>query len=218
MYSGFFAIVIFIVAVGAVYLGARLLAKTTWILGWLRGMVGLSLIALAVLITLVGLDLFSYKQLLDEKPLLTISFEKQGEQAFEAKVDFVDNGQEQSFVIKGDQWQVDARIIRWLGLFQVLGAKPGYRLDRISGRYYSLEDERREKRSVYQLSESEYGLDMWHFLRENGRYVPIVDAVYGSATYLPMEHGAIFQISLSSNGLTAKPLNSIADGAINRWQ
>src|SRR5690625_5714508 len=52
------------------------------------------------------------------------------------------DGTEQEFDLRGDQWQLDARIIKWQGFVAAMGVKPGYRLDRISGRYYTLEDER----------------------------------------------------------------------------
>lgn len=213
-----FASISLLLAVVAFYFGARILGRFKWILGWLRGMAGLALIAIAVFLALAGLDLLSYKQILKDKPLLTISFEKQEEQVFQATLLFIESNEEQSFEVQGDQWQVDARIIRWKGFFQMLGAKPGYRLDRLSGRYYSLEDERRKKRSAHELSTSKTGLDMWALVHENSGFVPLLDAVYGSATYLPMEDGAIYQISLSASGLVATPMNAIAEKAISRWR
>jgi len=217
LFSAFAGITI-IIALVAVYLAVKILAKSTWILGFLRGFSGLLMISISVLMVLVGLDLFSYKQLQKDKPILTISFEKKDDQHFESTLLYIEQGNEQKHELYGDQWQIDARMIRWRGLFELFGAKPGYRLDRLNGRYYSLEDERRKPRSAHQLQESEFGLDFWSWAQENGRFMPLVDAIYGSATYLPMEHGAIYQISLSASGLTAKPLNPIAESAISRWQ
>src|SRR5690625_7570671 len=57
------------------------------------------------------------------------------------------DGTEQEFDLRGDQWQLDARIIKWQGFVAAMGVKPGYRLDRISGRYYTLEDERSAERT-----------------------------------------------------------------------
>lgn len=213
-----FASISIVLAAIVLYIAVRVLAKFSWILGFLRGAFGLLLLAGAVLLVLAGVDLLSYKQLMVEKPILTISFVEKEPQHFESTVVFIEEGTEGVYELHGDQWQVDARVIRWLGMFRLFGAEPGYRLDRLSGRYYSLEDERRKTRTVHQLFESEYGLDMWQWVHENGRFLPIIDAVYGSATYLPMEDGAIFQVSLSANGLIAKPLNPTAVGAVNRWR
>jgi hypothetical protein len=48
--------------------------------------------------------------------------------------------------------------------------------------------------------------------------MPIIDAVYGSATYLPMADGALYEVSLSHTGLLARPLNASAEEAINTWR
>ncbi|MFL0802798.1 MAG: hypothetical protein K6L81_03710 [Agarilytica sp.] len=209
--------VLILLAMLLVFYGGRILASFNWILGWVRGMAGLSLIALSLLLVFVGLDLFTYKQILSDKPILTISFQKQKEQHFKTTISYIEEGFEEHYEIYGEQWQVDARVIRWRGIMASFGAKPGYRLDRLSGRYYSLEDERRKQRSVHQLDQSEYGLDMWKWVQENG-FLPIFDAIYGSATFLPMEDGAIYQVSLSASGLVSTPLNSIAKEAVNQWQ
>lgn len=218
MFFGAFAIISFFVAIVAIYLGGKLLIKSGWIVGWVRGCVGLCLIFASAVMVLAALDVLSYKQLAVEKPVATVSFEKTNEQEFQAALVLVEEGVESEFQIFGDQWQIDARVIRWQGVFKIFGTQPVYRLDRLSGRYYSLEDERRKERSAHQLDASEYGFDMWHWLKENGQLLPWMQAVYGSATYLPMEDGAIYEVSLTSSGLAAKPLNKIAEGAISRWQ
>jgi hypothetical protein len=44
-----------------------------------------------------------------------------------------------------------------------------------------------------------------------------VDAVYGSATFLPMADKAAYAISASQTGLIARPLNEAARNAISGW-
>lgn len=210
--------ILILFAILFIFYGVRTLAKFSWFFGWLRGMFGLSLVALAVLFVFVGLDLTSYEKILTDKPILTVSFVKQQDQLYTGTVVSIEEGGENNYEVHGDQWQIDARVIRWRGMFQMFGMKPGYRLDRITGRYYSLEDERRKPRSMHQLAQSEYGLDMWRWVQENGRLIPIFEAVYGSATYLPMADGAIYQVSLSASGLVAKPLNRVAEQAVNQWK
>lgn len=205
-------------ALVAIFFGGRILAKFSWIFGWIRGMSGMALIGLAILLVFIGLDLTSYKQILSDKPILTVSFEKTDDQRYQSTVSYIEQGESDNFEIYGEQWQIDARVIRWRGIIAMFGTKPGYRLDRLSGRYYSLEDERRKKRSVHQLDQSEYGLDMWKWVQEHGSFLPIFDAVYGSATYLPMADGAIYQVSLSATGLVSTPLNQIAKDAVGQWQ
>ncbi|WP_339615171.1 cation/multidrug efflux pump [uncultured Gilvimarinus sp.] len=199
------------------YSAAKLLFKDSWVLGWLRGMFGLALLGLAVLFAFVALDIFSYRQIQKEHMVATLSFEKVKDALFNVTV-ADEEGNEQKYQIAGDQWQLDARIIKWTGIVANWGVKPGYRLDRLSGRYYSLEQERNADRTVYSFHESRYGVDVWRWLREGRDALPIVDAVYGSATYLPMADGALFEVSLSGTGLVTRPMNDSAREAVGAWR
>ena len=209
--------IIVIIALIAVLAAARLLLKGSWFFGWLRGMVGVLLLGLAAILALSALDVYSYKQLSREQPVANLSFTKLDSQHFQ--VSLVDSsGVEQLHELNGDLWQLDARIIKWDRSLAAIGLTAGYRLDRLSGRYYSLEKEHTEPRTVYQLSNSKNVLDIWSWLREYGNNLAIVDASYGSATYLPMEDGALFSVSLSSTGLLARPLNERARMAVADWE
>lgn len=217
MFYYFIAAVITVCALIAVYLAIKLLTNAQWILGWLKGMAGLSLLFVGVLLVLVAFDFIGYKQVLNDKPLATISFERLGAQSYRAIL-VESDGRERRFDLSGDQWQLDARIVRWSNFIAAWGAKPAYRLDRLGGRYFSLEKERQNNRSVFSLmDESAMVVDVWPVLLESSHWLPI-DAQYGSATYLPMEDGALYTVSLSASGLVAKPLNERAQEAVNRWQ
>lgn len=210
---------VFIVLVGLalVYAALRLLARRNWLMGFLRGFVGLGLLVVALSLGLIAFDLFSYRQLAREEPVATLSFERLGTQYFEATLVHSD-GREDTFELRGDQWQMDARIIRWRGPLGGLGIKPGYRLDRISGRYYTLSEERGAERTVYALEQTGWGPDIWAWANTHPAWLPIVDARYGSATFVPMADKALFQVSLSSSGLVARPLNDPARQAISFWE
>ena len=45
----------------------------------------------------------------------------------------------------------------------------------------------------------------------------MVDATYGSAVFLPMNDAARYSISISRNGLVARPDNAIAREAVSNW-
>jgi len=47
--------------------------------------------------------------------------------------------------------------------------------------------------------------------------MPGVDAHYGTATYLPMAHGAIFEVTMTRTGLIARPVNEAAREAVGDW-
>ncbi|WP_237068250.1 cation/multidrug efflux pump [Microbulbifer guangxiensis] len=210
----------FLIAVLAlllVFWGGRVLVGGNWLLGFIRGSVGLILLGAALLIVLVAADVYSYRNLAEEHSVGTLSFRKLDEQHFEAK--FADDaGVAQTFELRGDQWQLDARLLKWKGPLARWGIQPAYRLDRVSGRYLTLQDERNQERTVHQLNGSNYGVDVWASLRDVSKRLPFVDAVYGSATFLPMEDGAVYEVRISHTGLLARPLNQQATSALEEWR
>ena len=212
-----FAALTIILALLCLAIGVKLLGKLHWFTAWVRGSLCIGIFGLAAFLGAASLDLLDYKRFLHDKPILTISFDLVDEQLYQATVLNIEQGDEMRFEIHGEQWQVDARVIRWRGILAALGVDPAYQLGRISGRYYSLEDERRKPRSVHALYEEGMGVNMFQWIQENGQLFPLIDASYGSATYLPMDSGAIYEVALSRSGLVAKPLNSIARDAIERW-
>ncbi len=217
MFFGVFTLLTVILGVASLYIAFLLLRKFSWVFGWLKGTIGLCFLGVAGVICIANLDLMSYKHLLEENSVVTLSFEQVGEQNFRATVVFVEDGVEETYEVFGDQWQIDVRVIRWHGIFETFGVAPGYRFDRLSGRYFTLEDERTKPRSVHTLKTSEYVVDLWSWLKQNNNLVPWVEAAYGSATYLPMSDGAIFDVSMSYSGLVAAPVNQAAKDAVNQF-
>lgn len=216
MFYSALAIGVVIVGVLIVLASLKVLVKSGWFFGWLRGMLGFALIGLGAFLGFSALDIYSYEQIVEEQAVATVNFEEIAPQRYKARV--VDNqGQEAVYELAGDQWQLDARMLKWPNSFSKAGVKPGYRLDRISGRYYSLEQERSSERTVYSLNESQFGIDVWAMFNGFGDS-SLVDAVYGSATFVPMADGALYEVRLSNTGLLARPLNDLARNAVYRWE
>lgn len=204
------AIIIFIVA-------ARLLFRNRWFLAWLRGMTGMILLLSAGILGFIALDLYGYRQLTSDKHIATLTFHAKGNQHY--MVDLVDNlGTESNYELYGDLWQLDARLLRWHPKTLRLGIKPGYKLERLAGRYLSIEQEQQAKRSVHGLNQSYEYLDLWKWLHQYGEGLDLVSAQYGSATYMPMADNALFAVYLSTSGLVAKPLNEPAEATVSQWQ
>ena len=211
------ALVILLIGAFVAYKAARVLLRGSWIAGWFRGMFGLCLLAVGLVIGLMAFDIYRYKQIQYEQVVATISLVKNGDQQFTATL--VDSkGNKEKFNLRGDQWQLDARIFKVKGYLSTFGLRPAYRLERLSGRYYDLEQEHTGPRTVYALNESLYGVDVWRWINRYPRWMPVMDAVYGSATFLPMADRALYEISLSSTGLLARPLNREAEEAISVWK
>lgn len=193
--------------------GLRLMGRFQWLLAWARGMGGLILVLAAVSVAVFGYDLLSYREGSFDQRIGSLSFQQTGKQSYEAVL--VDaEGAETRYQLSGDQWQLDARILRWSN---GIPAKPLYRLDRISGRYLSLEDERNMPKTVHGITPESRYIDAWHAVHSYRHIFPFIDALYGSATYLPMVDGAIYSISLGHHGLIGRPLNEAATVALGDW-
>ncbi len=169
--------------------------------------------ALAVLI---GINLLTYSRFTAEQYVGEIGFVRLAPQRYAATF-ARSNGHTLHTVLVGDEWEIDARIIKWKGIGTLLGFPPLYRLGRLSGRYESVTQARREPESVMSLAQ-ERGLSLWNLAHREARWLPLVDASYGTAAYLPMADGAQFEISLSATGLLARPVNAAAVRAVENWE
>lgn len=210
---------LFPAAVGVVLLvlSLRLLLRPRMIGAILRAVAGLVLMGGSLVAFLGASDLLTYRQLLNEESVATLRFEKLKAQTYNVIV--VDNtGHEYRYYLKGDQWQLDARLIRWHPTVASIGMASLYRLERISGRYRDLKQELGAERTVYQMEFSPYGIDTWAWLKRVPWIRQWVDARYGSATYLPMANGAIFEVKLGFSGLVTRPVNAVAKQAVLGWQ
>jgi hypothetical protein len=49
-------------------------------------------------------------------------------------------------------------------------------------------------------------------------YMPLADALYGSAAYVPMAEGAEYAVTVSSSGLVVRPANDNARKAVGGWR
>jgi hypothetical protein len=169
----------------------------------------LALVALGAAAGFLALGLRSYERLTFEQPVAELEFAARGPQQYEATLTRLPSGERESFVLAGDDWQLDARVLKWRGYANLLGLDARYRLERFSGRYRRIEQERYGPRSVFELGESS-PIDLWALAEAYPRWLPFVDAVYGNAIYLPMVQGARYQVTLSQSGLVGRPLNDAA--------
>lgn len=215
MYLEIGAVVIGIFGLLLLIAGLRRCWRRRIITGSLQGLSGALLItAAAAFFALLG-NFYTYNRLTAEQDLAQLHFSALGPQHYQATLRYP-SGEQQQFAIRGDEWQLDARILKWEGYATLVGFDTVYRLDRFSGRYSDLTQEREDPRSVYDLTE-EPRFDLWRMAKEYNEWLPWVDTLYGSAAYLPMADGADFQVSLTTSGLVARPLNEPGRKAIEMW-
>lgn len=204
-----------LLALLVLFVAVRILFGGRWFLAWLRGTCGLAFLAVAVLVGLVAYDLSRYDPWPADKPLLTLSFHRT---ANVYQVDITENGAQRSVNLEGDLWQLDARLLQWKGLADLIGLEPGYRLEKLNSRFLAIEQQSQARYTQVELTQSLYGVDLWRWLRLGQHDLFMFDAQARRVTYLPMADGAVFNISLTPTGLLAEPMNQAAHQALQDWQ
>jgi hypothetical protein len=179
------------------------------------GSTGLVLLLLGAGAALIAANLLTYQRLSAEQPAAELQLTRTGDREFNAVLTYP-GGEHANFALRGDEWQIDARVMKWRAFANLVGFDTLYRLERISGRYTRIEDERTQARSVYSLNPPQR-IDPWDLVHRYHSWVPWMDALYGSATFLPMADGALYEIKVSQSGLVARPLNQAARDAVGSW-
>ncbi len=172
-------------------------------------------VAVAGVTMLLALSYYSYGRLTSEKLISSVQFRQTASDEYEARL-MIRGERDRLFRLRGNEWQLDARLINWKPPATILGLDPIYRLERLSGRFSEIERERSEIRTVHALSPDPL-LDIWTLATRFPLLTPGVDAHYGSATFVPMSDGARFDVSLSRDAVIARPANDAARQAIGRW-
>ncbi len=172
-------------------------------------------VAVAGVALLMAFSYYSYGRLTSEQVISSVQFRQTAADEYEARL-MIRGERDRIFSLRGDEWQLDARLISWKPPVTILGLDPIYRLERLSGRFSDIERERTEVRTVHALAPDSY-LDIWAVARKFPLLTPGVDAQYGSATYVPMSDGARFEVSLSRDAVKARPVNDAAVKAVGSW-
>lgn len=204
--------VLTVVALVCVALGAVLLAVMVFcvrrrqVLRSLGSLLsGLLLFTLASLAGAVSVGVRGYRALTAEEVAARVRTQPTGPQRFRATVELPD-GRVGQFDVAGDQLYVDAHILKWKPVVNLLGLRTGYELDRVGGRYAVLADERQRPHTIFPLG-PERPVDLFAFVRRHPRVLaPLVDATYGSGTFVSADQPGLFEVRVSTTGLLIRPL------------
>lgn len=172
----------------------------------LRSLLALLLLALGALAGAIALGMQGFRALTYEQLAAHVAVRPTGAQRFTATVRFPD-GRELTYDIAGDEIYIDAHILKWKPLANLLGLHTVYELDRLAGRYRTLDDERGASRTVYSLAPVRL-VDLFGLRQRHAFLAPLFDAEYGSATFAPVVRPIEFELLVSTSGLLlreAKP-------------
>lgn len=186
---------------------------------WLRGGIefgaGTLLLAVAAVLLLAAANILTYQRLTAELPVATLRFRQIDLRRFEATLLRTDLPQ-RHYLLAGDEWQLDARVLKWSPPAALIGFEPRFRLERLGGRYRDLRLEREAVRTVHGLDDDR-SPELAELLGMALPYLPWVDTWYGSSAYMPMAHGAEFSVHVGQGGLVARPANVLAEQALRDW-
>jgi len=202
-----------VITIISLVLALKALISKAWFVQWLRGTAGIFALGSAIVGVLLIVNLVQYHTVKEGQVIATLSFVQIDDQEFE--VELTDNANNRRIVrLSGDQWQLDVRLIKFSNWFD--GDLPAYKLDRISGRYLSLEQQNSSDSKAYDLADMLL-VDTWGWMTRQ-KWLGFVQMKFGSATYMPMADGAIYQVRLLHDGLDALAVNTQAKDALSSWQ
>jgi hypothetical protein len=199
--SPFFLAAIALGALGAILVVAGVVAlmRARPLRFALRTLSGLLLLSLGALAGTVASGTQGYRALTREDLAARLTVRPAGPQRFVATVRFPD-GRQAAFDLMGDEIYVDAHILKWKPLANVLGLHTAYELDRLAGRYQSIEQERSALRTVHSLAQDK-PLDLFRLRQRYAFLGTLLDAEYGSATFVSVTRPAELELRVSTSGL-----------------
>jgi len=174
-----------------------------WLGGTIRGLVALLLLALAALAATLTVGLQGYRALTFEDLAATVHTEPVSPQHFRATITLPDR-RLAMYELAGDAFYMDAHILKWHPWASLLGFRTVYELDRVAGRYNTVVDERTKPHTAYELARPK-PVDLF-FMARRRLLGPLVDAEYGSATFVAATQAKTFEVRVSTTGLLARPV------------
>ena len=200
-YTPFVLAAIVLGAFGLVLIGAGLASLVRLRVGrfTVRTLVGLLLLALGTLAGGLALGVQGYHALTREDVAARISVQPSAPQQFTAVVRYPD-GRSRTFNLAGDEIYVDAHILKWKPIANIVGLHTAYELDRIAGRYQELAQERAAMRTIYLLRD-ERPVELFRLRQRYAFLAPLYDAEYGSATFMQVKEPTELEVRVSTSGL-----------------
>ena len=196
---------LFLAGASLAFLIIGLLAlRSRRVLGAVSGaLLALLLLSVAGLLATLAVATQGYRALTFEEVAATVTIVPEAPQRFSATFRFPD-GREERFTLGGDELYVDAHILKWKPIVNLLGLHTAYELDRVAGRYRLLTDENTKPRTVFSLAQPK-PLDLFDLRRRYALLGPLLDAEYGSATFIDAARPAELELRVSTSGLLIRP-------------
>lgn len=175
----------------------------------LRLLFSLLLLSLAALAGVIGIGMQGYRALTREEVAARVVVQPLGPQRFSATFHIPSRPETIYYELAGDAIYVDAHILKWKPIVNVLGLHTAYELDRVAGRYDDVEQERASVRTVHTLT-PDRRVDLFGLRTRYAFLAPVLDAEYGSGTFVRVTAPTELEIRVSTTGLLIRPADTQA--------
>ena len=167
---------------------------------------GTALLGLSMLIAACYLNLRSYSVFTHEELAAKVKVERPRGQLYDMVVTLsqIKSGRfqdEETYLLKGNQWMIDGDILKWKPAFNAMGFKTAYKITRISGRYLLTSQQLQGAQTVYTVNAGTGQL--WLFLHKYQKLFPFVEAVYGNGAYV-FAQDKTFGVYVTTSGFIIK--------------
>lgn len=161
------------------------------------------MLLVATPLALVGINLHTFHRLTDEAPIAKLRFVEMAPQQYAVELRTGDFCTPQHFEIKGDEWRLDARFLKWKPLANLIGFDSMYRLNRLSGRYSNISDANNSPHVAHQIGEKP-AIELSDYLKEDWMNWSPVDTFFGSSVYEGMEPAYEYTVYRSQSALVVR--------------
>lgn len=185
-----------------------LIRNRGWFWPWLRGMLGLTVIAAGGLVALTGWALLTWQPLSANEPLYRLTMSQGADDASWRITQQYGQADERTHQVKGDYLELGGRLLVVDLSVAGLGSSMFYRAEALRGHPESAEAPVRFRSRTGERNLQGW-LDPWHW--DRSLPLPLIRAESAFPLLLPMADGAVFDIILQGHQLEAMPLNGVAE-------
>ena len=209
------AVLVGCLALLLLYLTLRLGWRLEWLLGWLKGCVLLFMLAACAIVGVLAWELSRFTPITDGARVATLEFRQEAPQQHEVRVS--SNAVTQQLLVHGELWELDVQVLRWRGLPRMLGLEDGYRLNNLSGRYLTLEQQREMDATLAgPLHSTPAWRDAWRLLDRLELGWLYTDAF--AIRFMPIADGARYAVEIGATGLSPVAMNPQALEAMKGFE
>jgi hypothetical protein len=160
-------------------------------------------VLIGLLILLLTASIHTYNVLTDETVIAELRFERTGNREYVAYLRTGNRCEERKYPLVGDQWRIDAEFLKWKYWALLFSLDSQYRLDRLEGRYRSVEEQNTQPNVAHDLADGT-AVDVVKLAGALGPLNFLIDATYGSSTYQDVDPRLVFFVSKTPTGIITR--------------